>query len=1026
MNSFAHPNSAPSWSSPVSIDRTIDRPRLLEALDGRFHRKLTVVRGGAGFGKTILLSQALEANREDPAGIDVWLSCRASDEGERSLASALRAVFGLEDDGRDVVEAVADAIWRRSPNDVALVLDDAHRLGAGTPGARLLESLFHVLPENGHLVLATRGSLPFAITRWIAAGEVTTLDDETLAFDEEERSRFLADRGLDGDSGLGGWPAGLELAAAVGASGVGDYLWEEVLSAIDPARLRALARLVDLDWVDDARVAGVAGSAMTAEQLFDGMPLVSTGERGERRLHALWQPTLRTIDAEWDPASVDAAVEWLSSQGFHRESLELAQRVGSESQVDAVVSRFAGVSRWLRASTADLEAIVRSRSEATRARAVGRFVEGVFRIHVDPEGAFPLIVQAREDFRAGGEIDLEVSALNAMAMLGFFAGSGVLLRQVAALVLELDYPSREELARSSLATAALLEGRAAEALPRLDAARDSVAELRPIMHSTLLIAALDAGEPERALRISVDEDEQLPHVIRASIRASRLEARGLLGRLDEGALQRLSGEVANEDAGHLHNSIVLRSTVAFFSAAAGLESVARELMAGVALDSHDGLGPRAALAVAAGQMMVAVSEGRGEEGRALFADASAEAPEEARYNRHSLRALPQFYVLAPDARDEIDALSVGSCYARGLEAARALVALRERGDAGPATALDWGRVEQFRSFLVPDLVLELSLAAATAGERSAEDVARDVAGRRRSALSELTNRLGTRSEDQPRVALARRILGETPRRPSERLSIGLLGPLEVRRDGVIVQHPALARQRVRALLQRLAWKGRASRDELADALWPELDGPAASNNLRVNLNHLINALEPARESNAPPYFVRSESGSIRLESGSWLVVDSEEFQKGLDEAERLDRAGRTAAALAELESALPLYRGDFLSDAPDASWGEMERVRLRARFIAGCVRAAGLLVGRSRFEDAHRWLEAALAEDELAEDAYRLQAIAYFRKGDRRSARAVVELGLRRLDEAGLPIGADLSRFARRLGVPADVRRTAS
>ena len=53
--------------------RWLDRPRLVGVLQGRFQRRLTVVRGGAGFGKTTLLLQALEANEDGALGVDCWL-----------------------------------------------------------------------------------------------------------------------------------------------------------------------------------------------------------------------------------------------------------------------------------------------------------------------------------------------------------------------------------------------------------------------------------------------------------------------------------------------------------------------------------------------------------------------------------------------------------------------------------------------------------------------------------------------------------------------------------------------------------------------------------------------------------------------------------------------------------------------------------------------------------------------------------------------------------------------------------------
>ncbi|MEY2571000.1 MAG: hypothetical protein QOE63_1350, partial [Acidimicrobiaceae bacterium] len=130
------------------------RKRLLGRLQARWQRRLVTVAGGPGFGKTILLAQAVAENRLAPRGIDLWLTCMPDDATASSLSAGLRAAVhapGGPDD--DTPAAVAEAILLLAPQQVALVLDDVHEIPAGSGGAALLAAVLDALPSNGHLVL---------------------------------------------------------------------------------------------------------------------------------------------------------------------------------------------------------------------------------------------------------------------------------------------------------------------------------------------------------------------------------------------------------------------------------------------------------------------------------------------------------------------------------------------------------------------------------------------------------------------------------------------------------------------------------------------------------------------------------------------------------------------------------------------------------------------------------------------------------------------------------------------------------
>ena len=187
---------------------------------------------------------------------------------------------------------------------------------------------------------------------------------------------------------------------------------------------------------------------------------------------------------------------------------------------------------------------------------------------------------------------------------------------------------------------------------------------------------------------------------------------------------------------------------------------------------------------------------------------------------------------------------------------------------------------------------------------------------------------------------AKRLVRELPAVPDYRLRIGALGPIELRRDDVPFTHSGLRRQRVRELLCYLVARRRARRETVGDELWPQVGDPA--HNLRVNLNHLQQVLQPERPSHSRPYFLRANGDWLELVVDEHLEIDVWELDARLDEADAAGRAGAVTAALEAFDAALPLWRGEPFADVPYASWAEPERARLRARYVAGAIRAGEL------------------------------------------------------------------------------------
>jgi ATP/maltotriose-dependent transcriptional regulator MalT/DNA-binding SARP family transcriptional activator len=211
-------------------------------------RRLGVVTAGAGFGKSTLLSgwamgrDVAWYTLERPdgelgslaAGIAEALRLRVAGL-PLDLASVVGTSRGPDADADELGRADAyagllcDALQERLADDLVLVLDDLHELGAGGASCRLVEGLCRQSPSTLHVVLASRADLPFPVERLRGQGQVVEVAAGELAFTRDETAALLGSAlGADADElaaavheATRGWPAAVRLAleALRGVSG---------------------------------------------------------------------------------------------------------------------------------------------------------------------------------------------------------------------------------------------------------------------------------------------------------------------------------------------------------------------------------------------------------------------------------------------------------------------------------------------------------------------------------------------------------------------------------------------------------------------------------------------------------------------------------------------------------------------------------------------------------------------------------------------------------------------------------------
>jgi len=243
------------------------------------------------------------------------------------------------------------------------------------------------------------------------------------------------------------------------------------------------------------------------------------------------------------------------------------------------------------------------------------------------------------------------------------------------------------------------------------------------------------------------------------------------------------------------------------------------------------------------------------------------------------------------------------------------------------------------------------------------------------------------------VHLFRQVGERTPLCPP--LRIHLLGCIVVERaDGSRVVGPLWRRAKVRALLAILALRQGhpVRRDELVEALWPDLDYPAALHNLNSTVYDLRRSLEPALE-RATDSYIDYEGGSYTLNSGEAHWLDVEAFEAGIAHARR---EPEPTQAMSRYQEALDLYRGEFLADIePGILLCDMKRQWLRELYLTTSEELAAIYVKQRQEGEAMALYLKAQALDPCRETVARslmrlaldrrdrATAVAYYRRLER-------------------------------------------
>jgi LuxR family transcriptional regulator, maltose regulon positive regulatory protein len=369
--------SAVAWQArlgtPGMPERYLPRPALEARTREGSRRRLLLVTGPAGQGKTTTVAAALRA-----VPSVAWVTLEPADRHPEVLLHdilrALGAVTGtaLVDptsaaDPEETLLAACDHLLSLD-REIVLVLDDAAADAFGAAAVRLLDGLLDRMPRQLHLVVLARHRPRLAgIERRRARGEVVELGAAELAFTDHEAAAYLRSWGLTLDAqalrtvcdSAEGWPIALRLLAGrlhgadeprqfVARVGSGvvtvaeDYV-QELLTELDEEDRRFLLDVAVLDELEPERCARISGQTGCAERLgyLAGVGLIvpAGSGRGRYRHRPLIRRLLEVEQLVGDPgrwlAAHAAAASWFAQHAAWQPAIQHALAAGDHARASA-------------------------------------------------------------------------------------------------------------------------------------------------------------------------------------------------------------------------------------------------------------------------------------------------------------------------------------------------------------------------------------------------------------------------------------------------------------------------------------------------------------------------------------------------------------------------------------------------------------------------------------------------------------------------------------------------------------------
>jgi LuxR family transcriptional regulator, maltose regulon positive regulatory protein len=257
---------------PIISRGSIPRKRLVDLISNSINSRVVLVVAPTGYGKTTLLSEWVESSRSHD-DFFVWLTLDETDNNPTkfwlSIGTGIQRIYEnfqlnpnlllyTEKDNSNYYQltSLLNGI-SKIPKTLFLILDDYQWISDERINHGLAYLIDHQ-PNNFKIIISSRTTPPFSLSRLKAKGQVVEITSNDLAFSKIELHSFLKTKlniGIDDDlvnklyQYTEGWVAGLQLIEfslqgssniyslinenLIGQSQISEYLSEEVIKQQD-------------------------------------------------------------------------------------------------------------------------------------------------------------------------------------------------------------------------------------------------------------------------------------------------------------------------------------------------------------------------------------------------------------------------------------------------------------------------------------------------------------------------------------------------------------------------------------------------------------------------------------------------------------------------------------------------------------------------------------------------------------------------------------------------------------------------
>ncbi|MDF1699180.1 MAG: BTAD domain-containing putative transcriptional regulator, partial [Saprospiraceae bacterium] len=170
------------------------------------------------------------------------------------------------------------------------------------------------------------------------------------------------------------------------------------------------------------------------------------------------------------------------------------------------------------------------------------------------------------------------------------------------------------------------------------------------------------------------------------------------------------------------------------------------------------------------------------------------------------------------------------------------------------------------------------------------------------------------------------------------------------------------------------------KEQIIDRLWPDSSSDEGNRDFKIAYHGVNKALEPNRKSREEPKFIIRQGLTYQL-NNELIWIDSEAFDQAIEIANALQEKN-IAASTEALEFATKIYEGTYLPNRVFEDWSSLERERLQLLAINAMI-TLGERYLHENADESIRLAQKALIIDATWEEAYRLQMMAYRKKGNR-------------------------------------------